>query len=955
MKTINLILSLFICSVCISQSGTPILRIDDEMHSAISRSLSVDKAGKLILTCSEDKTARLWDAATGTLLKIFRVPADLSNVGKLYTCALSPDGKRAALGGWTSFETEKQHNIYIVDVQTGEIVHVIKHHPDIIDELEFTPDGRYLVATIGGSNGINIYNTGNMELYKILSDVKDRTQGVDFDQAGRMAIVSYDGKIRLYDKQFSLIKEETLTAGKRPFCISFHPKGTVLAVGYIDSPVIELRDGNNLAVVGMPDMKGANINRGLYILQFSANGDRLIGGGVAVARIGDETKKILRVWDKGGTGTYRDNYLSYGSFSEIELLADGGMAFLTMNPELIVTDKDMNIRWSKQSGNFSLAARDKSHFRISSTGSVIGFKPLEKNPVMADIINRQITNETADIETPVLSKAGIVITDWDESTEPKINGIALKFLQRNERNLCADISNAGEVVFGSDFTITKTDSKGTVIWKAGQLPGTVWAVNISGNDKVVTAALNDGTIRWYRMTDGKEILAFYLYNDYKRWLLFTPSGYYDASPGAEGLLGWHINNGPDKAPSFYPLSRFKDRYYRPDIIDAILEVYYEGEAIGLANSRSNKRAPATAVEKSITEKLPPTVSIISPANGSTVSSGTVNLVYTVKSPSDAPAKNIRVLVNGRPVATKRGVVIKGSEEQKTEVTIPSADATITVLAENDNGTSPEANLHLKWAAPAAVKEEFVYKPKLYVLAIGVSDYNDEELKLKFAAKDAGDFATSLEKQKGSLYADVIIKKLLNKDATKDAITDGLDWIQRQTGQKDVAMIFFAGHGINDNNGVYYMLPVAADLERIRTTCLNFEELRQTVSSIPGKVLVFIDACHSGNAMGSTRRGATDINAVVNELSSTENGAVTFTSSTGKQFSLEDPAWGNGAFTKAVIEGLSGKAVMPGKNKITVKSLDAYISERVKELTKGKQHPTSVTPPNVPDFPIGITQ
>ena len=171
----------------------------------------------------------------------------------------------------------------------------------------------------------------------------------------------------------------------------------------------------------------------------------------------------------------------------------------------------------------------------------------------------------------------------------------------------------------------------------------------------------------------------------------------------------------------------------------------------------------------------------------------------------------------------------------------------------------------------------------------------------------------------------------------------------------MAMIFYAGHGINDNNGVFYMLPVAADLERTRATCLNFEELKQTVSSIAGKVVVFIDACHSGNVMGSTKRGGTDINAVVNELSSTENGAITFTSSTGKEFSLEDQAWGNGAFTKAVIEGLNGKAAINGKNKITIKSLDAYISERVKELTKGKQHPTSVSPPNVPDFPIAVTQ
>ena len=57
----------------------------------------------------------------------------------------------------------------------------------------------------------------------------------------------------------------------------------------------------------------------------------------------------------------------------------------------------------------------------------------------------------------------------------------------------------------------------------------------------------------------------------------------------------------------------------------------------------------------------------------------------------------------------------------------------------------------------------------------------------------------------------------------------------------------------------------------------------------------------------------------------------------------------------VIEGLSGLAAISGRDKITTKSLDVYISERVKDLTKGRQHPTSVIPPNVPDFPIAVKQ
>ncbi len=126
----------------------------------------------------------------------------------------------------------------------------------------------------------------------------------------------------------------------------------------------------------------------------------------------------------------------------------------------------------------------------------------------------------------------------------------------------------------------------------------------------------------------------------------------------------------------------------------------------------------------------------------------------------------------------------------------------------------------------------------------------------------------------------------------------------------------------------------------------------TASAIPGKLVMFVDACHSRDVMGG-RRAAPNVNSLVNELSDVESGAVVFTSSTGKQFSLENDSWQNGAFTKALIEGINGKADLFGKGKNSIKALDAYIAERVKELTSGKQSPTVVIPQSMPDFPIGV--
>jgi len=170
----------------------------------------------------------------------------------------------------------------------------------------------------------------------------------------------------------------------------------------------------------------------------------------------------------------------------------------------------------------------------------------------------------------------------------------------------------------------------------------------------------------------------------------------------------------------------------------------------------------------------------------------------------------------------------------------------------------------------------------------------------------------------------------------------------------VAILFLAGHGINDPNGMFYFLPVDADLEKLKRTGISQADITSTVAAIAGKVLVFIDACHSGNIMGKMkRRAALDVGTVVNELASAENGAIVFSSATGRQYSLENPQWGNGAFTRALVEGIGGKADFRGTGRITVNMLDLYVSERVKELTEGQQTPTTVKPPNVPDFPVAV--
>ena len=166
-------------------------------------------------------------------------------------------------------------------------------------------------------------------------------------------------------------------------------------------------------------------------------------------------------------------------------------------------------------------------------------------------------------------------------------------------------------------------------------------------------------------------------------------------------------------------------------------------------------------------------------------------------------------------------------------------------------------------------------------------------------------------------------------------------------------MFLAGHGVTDAKNRYHFLTADADRDAPADTALDALTLRERTRALAGKALVFLDTCHAGAAMA---RGATDINTVVNDLSSTENGVVTFASSTGRQVSQEDDAWGNGAFTKALIEGLpasgrKGRADLFGKGTISTAQLNAWLAERVKELTRGSQSPVMILPATIPDFPL----
>jgi uncharacterized caspase-like protein len=92
---------------------------------------------------------------------------------------------------------------------------------------------------------------------------------------------------------------------------------------------------------------------------------------------------------------------------------------------------------------------------------------------------------------------------------------------------------------------------------------------------------------------------------------------------------------------------------------------------------------------------------------------------------------------------------------------------------------------------------------------------------------------------------------------------------------------------------------------------------------------------------------------INELIQSGPGTVVFSSSTGAQTSLESPTWNNGAFTKALREGLEGAADPQHTGRITTTLLETYVRRRVDELTQGRQTPVAAASESTRGFPVAV--
>lgn len=185
--------------------------------------------------------------------------------------------------------------------------------------------------------------------------------------------------------------------------------------------------------------------------------------------------------------------------------------------------------------------------------------------------------------------------------------------------------------------------------------------------------------------------------------------------------------------------------------------------------------------------------------------------------------------------------------------------------------------------------------RLFALAVGIDRYPILRADLKFAAADAKRIANAVTRS--PIYAKATQSVLLDGAASEPAILTAIDRIVAQAEPADTVVLFFAGHGLIDDNGRLRLALSTTDLPNLRSTALSFDTVAERLRGSKARVVVMLDVCHAGLA----DRATIATNEAAASRLATDSGAsmIVLSASKGRQTSEETTAAGGGRFSVAI--------------------------------------------------------
>ncbi len=400
------------------------------------------------------------------------------------------------------------------------------------------------------------------------------------------------------------------------------------------------------------------------------------------------------------------------------------------------------------------------------------------------------------------------------------------------------------------------------------------------------------------------------------WMCFTPGLHYVASQGAARRAQIAVGG------ISYPLYLFASTLNDEDAV---------------------KEALAGTPRPLAILSAPPTVELLSPESRD-VRVRERKVKVSVRTADRHGVDRIELRVDGVPLSAD--VVRRASRreaggremafEREFEISEGQSELKIALQAVNIRGTlSLEKVIRVRYEPVAT---------ELYVLAVGVADYADDRLDLRFPSKDAEDLVACLKLQEGVLYQKVHCEVLRDGEVSDAALRRLREKFLLRAQPEDTILVYLAGHGVRAESGNFYFLTSAATPEDPYEGVERgeVEELVSWSRLHAHRRVLLLDTCFSGISLKeSTRaaeRGVVPFDqSEVDELSQQGGGLYVLAATCDQGFALERE--GNGLFTRSLLDGLAGAADEDKNGLVEMDELLRFTHRSVHEKSGGRQRPT----------------
>jgi WD40 repeat protein len=1002
-----LVLVSSIVAAAVETDDPPIMVLNTGGHTASVWHLLFTPDGKTLVSAGDGSAVRLWDVDTGGEIGVLRGEIAHSSTQSIGAIALASDGNTLAVAGFGA--SEDLGIVTLFDLATGEVKANLEGHSGDVSQLVFgrststlssasenlaliwnyesrtslqsldvsdwwgcsiTPDGTQFAQPVSEPNRVVIHDLvadsdRTITLPRFVGDLAS----VVFDPLGRFLVqLDVNGAFHMIDAETGEWIRLLGYDARDITSLAISPDGQFLAIGVFGNEPESQRvvlwpvpDGQAGAVVEGP-MHGEPT-----AIAFSPDG-------ALIASAGSDSNSIY-IWDvetqstqhqmsSVGHGVWNVGWSSSSDavamsheWNQSELTGSGDLSrsfhFSQLYLDHLPTGSDTE--------GVSTDSVQEDEVPSAYVGATLEFNGLElkiREPATGlykddELVTRLHIGRWLDDET--IASAGLSPAQVD---------LLEDYIDPYELIAGATFTPAGDLALTFDHDVVLVDAEtGDLLVRYVGHDSRAWAVAASPDGRFLASGSDDQTVRIWsledRVTQVQRPLMTLFVGENDEWVCATEDGQYAASANGDRLVGWHVNQGVDKAAFFADASQYRDTFYRPDVISRILEV----GSVGAAREDADAAKLDVGVREGprdvgdLSAYLPPVVVFVDPFNRtSETEEPTLTVRAVVRPVGNLPIDRIRILLNGRTVKAIKGAAREDGAIIEYPIDLEEGQNNIQIIAANAFVASRPESRMVTYRPTAPVER---VKPDLYVLAIGVADYLDGAYDLQYPDDDARDFARICEEQEGAFYGKVETRVLTDEEATRDTILDSLDWLITEPKPSDVVFFFAAAHGKKDKRGDVYLLSHDADTARLRSSAVSWVELHRALSGQPFRTLLVMDTCYSGGFAGGSgqayRRDATqDFSSAYREFASAESGMIVWASSTAGEQSQERDEWQNGAFTEALLAGIGVReSDFNHDGSLSERELALWLAERVKTMTGGQQHFVNLRPPTITEFPLFV--